>query len=147
MWTWITKTVKDRFQFDLPEGVRTTILRAPLLRNLCHKTGVRVFAKDYDFSVDSPFQIEGINTNFKCPYHCRYCRSLSRNKAFLTQGNSRFLELIFRQTQDGHDLLETGVSYLAQGRLDIAFELLSEALVIFSQVYGPMHQATAVCFR
>jgi hypothetical protein len=47
---------------------------------------------------------------------------------------------------DGHDLLEAGVSYLAQGKLDIAFELLSEALVIFSQVYGPMHQATAICF-
>jgi protein TIF31 len=44
-------------------------------------------------------------------------------------------------------LLESGVSYLSQGRLDVAFELLSEALVIFSQVYGPMHQATAICFR
>lgn len=54
------------------------------------------------------------------------------------------------------------MSYLTQGRLDVAFELLSEALVIFSQVrilppkpqiqitkqvYGPMHQATAVCFN
>ncbi len=58
-----------------------------------------------------------------------------------------YIVLSHYRTADGHDILEAGVNYLAQGRLDIAFELLSEALVIFSQVYGPMHQATAICFR
>jgi len=35
---------------------------------------------------------------------------------------------------------------LGQGRLDIAYELLTEALAIFHQVYGPMHKDTANCY-
>jgi protein TIF31 len=42
--------------------------------------------------------------------------------------------------------LEAGKTFVAQGRLDIAYELLSEALAIFHQVYGPMHADTANCY-
>jgi len=43
-------------------------------------------------------------------------------------------------------LMEAGKSFLSQGRLDIAYELLSEALAIFHQIYGPMHRDTANCY-
>jgi protein TIF31 len=42
--------------------------------------------------------------------------------------------------------MEAGKSFLSQGRLDIAYELLSEALAIFHQIYGPMHRDTANCY-
>jgi len=50
------------------------------------------------------------------------------------------------ETSDAKNLLEAGKSFIQQGRIDIAYELLSEALAIFHQVYGPMHKDTANCY-
>jgi protein TIF31 len=43
-------------------------------------------------------------------------------------------------------LLDGGKSLLLQGRLDLAFEFLTEALAMFHQTYGPMHPFTAHCY-
>lgn len=138
LWSAIHQQVQERFQYELPDNIRNTLSvippsdvtkainftdgRIPVLRNLCQKVGIQILSRDYDFSLETPFQHEDILDLFPVVKH------------------------LHPKTVDGHELLEAGVSYLAQGRLDVAFELLSEALVIFSQVYGPMHQATAICF-
>jgi len=122
LWSSIFQQVQGHFQYELSVDIQSKLVIIPTLRNLCQKMGIQIAAKDYDFSAEHPFQPDDILDLYPVVKH-----SLPK-------------------TADGHDLLEAGVSYLAQGRLDIAFELLSEALVIFSQVYGPMHQATAICF-
>ena len=124
LWAIIRKEVSERFQYEIQEEEdKMNLLVIPTLRNFCQKLGIKIAAKNYDFVSETPFQVEDILDLYPVVKHPS------------------------PKTQDGHDLLEAGVSLLAQGRLDVAFELLSEALVIFSQVYGPMHQATAICFR
>ncbi|PRP74275.1 hypothetical protein PROFUN_12022 [Planoprotostelium fungivorum] len=122
LWAAVQRTISLRFKYDLSEEEIDGLREVPLFRNLCLKMNIQMAARDYDFTLEAPFFIEDVLDMFPVVKHCQ------------------------PKTADGHDLLESGVSYLAQGRLDIAFELLSEALVIFSQVYGPMHHATAVCF-
>jgi len=122
LWGIIIKNVQDRFQFDITDEIKGNLQIIPTLRNLCQKMGIKIVSKEFDFNSEIPFQTEDILDLYPVVKHSR------------------------PKTQDGHELLESGVSYLAQGRLDVSFELLSEALVIFSQVYGPMHQATAICF-
>eukprot|EP01117_Protostelium_nocturnum_P013348 TRINITY_DN4974_c0_g1_i2.p1 TRINITY_DN4974_c0_g1~~TRINITY_DN4974_c0_g1_i2.p1 ORF type:complete len:1454 (+),score=476.66 TRINITY_DN4974_c0_g1_i2:138-4499(+) len=122
LWSLIKKTALDRFKYEITDEERNNLNEIATLRNLCQKMNIQVAAKEYDFTSDSPFNIEDILDIYPVVKHCN------------------------PKSADGHDLLESGVAFLAQGRLDVAFELLSEALVIFSQVYGPMHQATAICF-
>lgn len=134
LWKKIKVKVEERFQYDsLPEDIWQTLSilkhkgkrvdgKISCLRNFLQKMGIQIAQKDYDFSSETPFESEDITDIVPVVKHA------------------------LPKTADGHDLLEAGVSYLAQGKLDVAFELLSEALVIFSQVYGPMHQATAICF-
>jgi len=42
--------------------------------------------------------------------------------------------------------LEAGKNFLAQTRLDIAYELFTDALAIIQQVHGPLHPLTAQCY-
>lgn len=50
------------------------------------------------------------------------------------------------QCKDAADSLEQGKAYLAQGRLEAAYQFLSESLGLHNQVYGPMHKDSAACY-
>lgn len=137
LWAVIFHQVKNRFQYEIPESFRSTFCvippsdmnkilevtgHIPVLRNLCQKVGIQIACRDYDFTSETPFQPEDILDLFPVVKH------------------------LAPKNIDGYELLEAGVDCLSQGKLEHAFELLSEALVIFSQVNGPMHQSTAICF-
>jgi len=124
LWPQIVEDVKERFKFDLPdrETLKGIIKSPQTLRSLCQKVGIQVEAKDYQFDAEIPFQSQNILGLFPIVKHCD------------------------PESNDGKNLLEVGKSFLGQGRLDIAYELLTEALAIFHQVYGPMHRDTAHCY-
>lgn len=125
LWERITLEVADRFQYELPprENLKDIIASNITLRSLCLKVGIQVNSKDYNYSLDSPFQPEDIYDIFPVVKH------------------------IEPESADGKNLLEAGKRFLSQGRLDVAYELLTEALAIFHQVYGPMHRDTANCYE
>lgn len=126
LWEKITAEVKERYQYDLPErshsSIVTVVRSLSTLRSLAQKVGIQVNARDYNFTLANPFFVEDVLDVFPIVKHMNH------------------------ETLDGRNLLEAGKSFLAQGRLDIAYELLTEALAIFHQVYGPMHKDTAQCF-
>jgi len=126
LWEKITAEVKERYQYDLPDrnhmSIVTVIRSLSTLRSLSQKVGIQVNARDYNFTLSNPFFLEDVLDIFPVVKHMNH------------------------ETIDGRNLLEAGKSFLAQGRLDIAYELLTESLAIFHQVYGPMHKDTAQCF-
>eukprot|EP01102_Stenamoeba_stenopodia_P011896 TRINITY_DN3690_c0_g1_i2.p1 TRINITY_DN3690_c0_g1~~TRINITY_DN3690_c0_g1_i2.p1 ORF type:complete len:1154 (-),score=336.56 TRINITY_DN3690_c0_g1_i2:321-3782(-) len=121
LWEAIRNDVKETFNYELSAS-RPTLQPIATLRGFCLKVGVTVDAKDYNFSSDSPFQPHDILDLFPVVKH-------TNPRSF-----------------DGVELLEAGKSFLAQSRLDIAFELFTDALSIIHQVHGPLHQLTAQCY-
>eukprot|EP00027_Filamoeba_sp_ATCC50430_P001401 CAMPEP_0168547004 /NCGR_PEP_ID=MMETSP0413-20121227/3799_1 /TAXON_ID=136452 /ORGANISM="Filamoeba nolandi, Strain NC-AS-23-1" /LENGTH=1303 /DNA_ID=CAMNT_0008577217 /DNA_START=67 /DNA_END=3978 /DNA_ORIENTATION=+ len=124
LWAQITSEVKTRFQYDLPahSTLQYLLSNAATLRSVCQKVGIQIDAADYDFSAATPFSPDNILNLTPVVKHPN------------------------PETADGKNLLEAGKAFLAQGRLDVAYELLTEALAIFHQVYGPMHRDTANCY-
>jgi protein TIF31 len=121
--------MERHFRFTLPDSWRqlrclNNLDRVAMLRNFCLKIGLQLVARSYQF-VDGtrpPFDVADVAGFFPV------------------------VKLLEPDSTDGHDLLETGIAHVADGKMDVAFELLSEALNVFSQIYGPMHPYTAVCF-
>lgn len=125
LWEEITKEVEQRFQYKLPvsrKEIKRIVVCLPTLRALCQKMGVQVHAREYNFEDAMPFQPEDIMNLFPLVKHCN------------------------PESSDGKNLLEIGKAYLGQGQYEIALDLLSEALAICHQVYGPMHRDTANCY-
>jgi len=148
VWERVKQEVKDRFNFDLPKfedikqiysgsigsttsasandkenmNIITAIKCLPTLRSISQKTGIQINARDFNFLSNTPILYEDILDLYPVVKHINH------------------------ESHDGRNLLEAGKSFLSQGRLDIAYELLTEALAIFHQVYGPMHEQTSNCY-
>jgi protein TIF31 len=124
LWENIVEDVKERFKYDLPsrDSLKSLIKSLQTVRSLCQKTGVQIEAKDYTLDSEAPFVGQNILSLVPVVKHSD------------------------PESMDGRGLLEVGKTFLNQGRLDIAYELLTEALAIFHQVYGPMHRDTANCY-
>eukprot|EP01103_Thecamoeba_quadrilineata_P012870 TRINITY_DN3429_c0_g1_i1.p1 TRINITY_DN3429_c0_g1~~TRINITY_DN3429_c0_g1_i1.p1 ORF type:complete len:1198 (+),score=311.34 TRINITY_DN3429_c0_g1_i1:9-3602(+) len=120
IWEEIRKQVKERFEYELPEKV--VIRQVSALRGLCLKLGVQVAAISYNFLSSTPIRPQDVLDIFPI---VRYASP---------------------RASDGSELLEAGKAFYLQGRLDIAFDLLNEAMNILYQVYGPMHPRTADCY-
>eukprot|EP01125_Pyxidicula_operculata_P015596 TRINITY_DN5317_c0_g1_i1.p1 TRINITY_DN5317_c0_g1~~TRINITY_DN5317_c0_g1_i1.p1 ORF type:complete len:1208 (-),score=310.68 TRINITY_DN5317_c0_g1_i1:16-3639(-) len=122
LWHEIRQKVTDSYGYTLPELVVPEIFTLKTLRSICQKVGIQLRVREYDFSSEYPFNVNDVVRLYPIVKHSE------------------------PRSEDALDLLEGGQSYLLQGRLDIAFELLSEALSIFNQVYGAMHKDTALCY-
>eukprot|EP01114_Cavostelium_apophysatum_P000309 TRINITY_DN1028_c0_g1_i1.p1 TRINITY_DN1028_c0_g1~~TRINITY_DN1028_c0_g1_i1.p1 ORF type:complete len:1242 (+),score=350.36 TRINITY_DN1028_c0_g1_i1:187-3726(+) len=125
VWNQVVYEVKQRYNYDLPsrESLRDVIKCLPTVRSICQKVGIQLEARQYNLTAPSPFQPANILRLFPLVKHFNH------------------------ECTDGINLLAVGKSFLAQGRLDLAFEWLNEALAIFSSVYGPLHRDTASCYR
>ncbi|KAL3680571.1 hypothetical protein R1sor_023527 [Riccia sorocarpa] len=123
VWIDIRECVKFKYQFELPEDARSKICKVSTFRDLCQKVGVMLAARDYNFSSKAPFQITDIlDLQAVVKHSTPVCA-------------------------DARDLLENGKLRLAQGKLNEAYELFSEAFTILQQVCGPMHREVANCCR
>ncbi|XP_076893132.1 clustered mitochondria protein-like [Bidens hawaiensis] len=123
LWANILEFAKAKYQFELPEDARSRVKKISVIRNLCLKVGVAVAAKKYDLSAGTPFQTSDIlNLQPVVKHSIPVC-------------------------QEAKQLVETGKVQLAEGMLNEAYNLFTEAFTILQQVTGPMHREVANCCR
>ncbi len=122
LWAQIRKMTQEKYDFELPETIPSHMFELPTLRSLCQKTGIQLHARNYDLNKEKAFNAADILDVFPVVKHAVH------------------------KTNDGQDLLEMGRNYVQQGRLDTSFELLTESLALFHQVYGPISREAAQCY-
>nr|XP_043609065.1 clustered mitochondria protein [Erigeron canadensis] len=123
LWSDIFEFSKAKYQFELPEDARSLVKKISVIRNLCLKVGVTIAAKKYDLSAGTPFQTSDIlNLQPVVKHSIPVC-------------------------QEAKELVETGKVQLAEGMLNEAYTLFTEAFTILQQVTGPMHREVANCCR
>nr|GEU47496.1 clustered mitochondria protein [Tanacetum cinerariifolium] len=123
LWSDILEFAKVKYQFELLEDARSRVKNISVIRNLCLKVGVSIAAKKYDLSAGSPFQTSDIlNLQPVVKHSIPVC-------------------------QEAKELIETGKVQLAEGMLNEAYTLFTEAFTILQQVTGPMHREVANCCR
>nr|GMD71805.1 clustered mitochondria protein [Ipomoea batatas] len=123
LWSDIKEFSKQKYQFELPDDARLLVKKIPVLRNLCLKVGVTVATQKYDLDAVTPFQATDILNLQPVVKHSIPISS------------------------EAKDLVETGKAQLAEGLLNEAYLLFSEAFTILQQVTGPMHRKVANCCR
>ncbi|XP_076911185.1 clustered mitochondria protein-like [Bidens hawaiensis] len=123
LWANILEFAKAKYQFELPEDARSRVKKISVIRNLCLKVGVAIAAKKYDLSAGTPFQTSDIlNLQPVVKHSIPVC-------------------------QEAKQLVETGKVQLAEGMLNEAYNLFTEAFTVLQQVTGPMHREVANCCR
>ncbi|GAV85691.1 eIF3_p135 domain-containing protein/CLU domain-containing protein/TPR_12 domain-containing protein [Cephalotus follicularis] len=123
LWSDLQEFAKLKYQFELPEETRSQVKNVSVLRNLCHKVGITIAARKYDFNAATPFQTSDIlNLQPVVKHSVPVC-------------------------SEAKDLVEMGKVQLAEGMLSEAYTLFSEAFSILQQVTGPMHREAANCCR
>jgi len=120
IWTEISNMIKQRYQYKLDaSSVNPELVRSiPTLRAICQKVGIQLEVKDYDLA-NFPFEVSNV-----IDLH-------------------PVVKQLSPESREGKGLLEQGKILLSQDRIDLAYELLSESLSIFHQVYGVNHRDTA----
>ncbi|KAL0308652.1 UNVERIFIED_CONTAM: Clustered mitochondria protein [Sesamum radiatum] len=123
LWSDIQEFAKLKYQFELPEDARHQVKKISVIRNLCQKVGITIAARKYDFDAAAPFQVSDI----------LYIQPVVKHSIPVCS--------------EAKDLVETGKVQLAEGMLNEAYTLFSEAFTILQQVTGPMHREVANCCR
>ncbi|GER39391.1 clustered mitochondria protein homolog [Striga asiatica] len=123
LWSDIQEFAKLKYQFELPEDARQRVKKISVIRNLCQKTGITIAARHYDFDASTPFEVSDIlNIQPVVKHSIPVC-------------------------SEAKDLVETGKVQLAEGMLNEAYTLFSQAFALFQQVTGPIHREVANCCR
>merc|ERR1719394_658069 len=96
-----------------------------LLRSFCHKTGVQIMLREYQFDNKTvqTFSEDDIVNMYPIVKH------------------------INPRATDAYNFYTTGQSKIQQGFLKDGYELISEALNLLNNVYGAMHPEIAQCLR
>ncbi|KAJ6847343.1 clustered mitochondria protein-like [Iris pallida] len=123
LWSYIQEFARFKYQFELPKDAMLQVRKVSVIRNLCQKVGVSIASRKYDLDAALPFQTGDILNILPVVKHSVPVCSEAR------------------------DLMETGVARLAEGMLNEAYGLFSEAFSILQQVTGPMHREVANCCR
>ncbi|GER48746.1 clustered mitochondria protein homolog [Striga asiatica] len=123
LWSDIQEFAKLKYQFELPEDARQGVKKISVIRNLCQKIGITIASRHYDFDALAPFGVSDIlNIQPVVKHSIPVC-------------------------SEAKDLVETGKVQLAEGMLNEAYTLFSEAFALFQQVTGPIHREVANCCR
>ncbi|XP_077995621.1 clustered mitochondria protein homolog [Glandiceps talaboti] len=131
MWTNIKAEAKEYYMFTVEcESVDSAvekyhIQKISLLREFCHKVGVQIALREYNFDNKhkSTFTEEDILNMFPVVKHVSPIAS------------------------DAYSYFQSGQAKVQQGYVKEGFELINEALNLFSNVYGPMHPEFSACLR
>jgi len=127
LWQSIRDLVQSKFNYELPAYLPLSARqKLCMLRSICQKCGIQVQSRDYDLepvsNLKEPFTIDDI---------------LDLHPV---------VKAHFPVSKDATDALEAGKAFLNQGRLEIAYQYLNEAVALHNQVYGPMHRDSAQCY-
>ncbi|TVU03835.1 hypothetical protein EJB05_50605 [Eragrostis curvula] len=123
VWSKIKEFAKHKYQFEVPDEARLAAKRVVVLRNLCQKVGITIAARKYDLDASTPFQPSDIlNLQPVIKHSVPTCT-------------------------DARNLMEAGKIRMAEGTLNEAYALFSEAFSLLQQITGPMHKDAANCCR
>ncbi|XP_044413836.1 clustered mitochondria protein isoform X3 [Triticum aestivum] len=123
VWSDIKEFANHKYQFEAPDDVRVGAKRVAVLRNLCQKVGITIAARKYDLHSTTPFQPSDIlNLQPVVKHSVPTCT-------------------------DARKLMEAGKIRMAEGTLNEAYALFSEAFSLLQQINGPMHKDAANCCR
>jgi tetratricopeptide (TPR) repeat protein len=129
VWQAIRTTVDRKYSFQFEAYTPFTAKqKLAMLRGICQKFGIQVVTRDYDLKVtstnQSPFTPEDILRLFPVPQ-------------FTIAGVG----------SESITQLEKGKVLLARGEIGLAFQYLSHAMALLTQVFGPMHSLVAQCYH
>ncbi|XP_072164554.1 clustered mitochondria protein homolog [Diadema setosum] len=131
LWSNIKAESKEYFHYKLKcDSIdsaleRYDLQKMTLLREFCSKIGIQLLLRDYDLDSKSksPFTENDILNMFPRVKHINPTAS------------------------DAYHFFQSGQTKIQQGCFREGFELISEALNLFNNVYGPMHPEIAACMR
>uniref|UniRef100_A0A0D9YXF5 Clu domain-containing protein n=1 Tax=Oryza glumipatula TaxID=40148 RepID=A0A0D9YXF5_9ORYZ len=123
IWSNIKEFAKHKYLFEVTDYAKTGAKRVAVLRNLCQKVGITIASRKYDLDAAAPFQPSDIlNLQPVVKHSVPVCT-------------------------DARNLMETGKIRMAEGTLNEAYALFSEAFSLLQQITGPMHKDAANCCR
>uniref|UniRef100_A0A0D9VK91 Clu domain-containing protein n=1 Tax=Leersia perrieri TaxID=77586 RepID=A0A0D9VK91_9ORYZ len=123
VWSNIKEFAKHKYLFEVPDDARASAKRVAVLRNLCQKVGITIAARKFDLDAAAPFQPSDIlNLQPVVKHSVPVCA-------------------------DARNLMEAGKIRMAEGTLNEAYALFSEAFSLLQQITGPMHRDAANCCR
>ncbi|AQK54778.1 tola protein homolog1 [Zea mays] len=123
IWFSIKEFAKSKYQFEVPDDARLSAKRVAVLRNLCQKVGITIAARKYDLDASTPFEASDIlNLQPVVKHSVPTCT-------------------------EAKNLMEAGKVRMAEGTLNEAYALFSEAFSLLQQITGPMHKDAANCCR
>eukprot|EP01080_Neovahlkampfia_damariscottae_P004299 gene4299-7655_t len=114
------KLVKEKYSYNLEKSFN--FIKLSTLRNFCIKVGLKIQSKDYNFESKTPFAPENILSLEACVKH-------STPKSL-----------------DAAGFLELGKQQMLMGQLEASFEFLTQSMIMFQQIQGPMNKEVATCF-
>ncbi|KAL6633659.1 hypothetical protein ACP70R_026330 [Stipagrostis hirtigluma subsp. patula] len=123
IWSSIKEFAESKYMFEVPDDARLGAKRIAVLRNLCLKVGITIAARKYDLDNTTPFEPSDIlNLQPVVKHSVPTCT-------------------------DARNLMEAGKIRMAEGTLNEAYALFSEAFSLLQQITGPMHKDAANCCR
>uniref|UniRef100_A0A8C2ERV1 Clustered mitochondria protein homolog n=1 Tax=Cyprinus carpio TaxID=7962 RepID=A0A8C2ERV1_CYPCA len=131
LWGAIKAEAQEYYHYSLPCGSveeavdKCRLQRITLLREIAIKTGIQILLREYHFDSEHKtlFTEEDILNIFPIVKH------------------------ISPRSSDALYLLRCGQSRVQQGCLKEGCELISQALGLFTNVYGALHQDVCICLR
>ncbi|XP_077051842.1 clustered mitochondria protein homolog isoform X2 [Siphateles boraxobius] len=131
LWVAINTEAQEYYHYTLPCGSvqevvdKCRLQRNTLLREIAIKTGIQILLREYHFDSEhrAVFTEEDILNIFPVVKH------------------------ISPRANDALYLLRCGQSQVQQGCLKEGCELIGQALGLFTNVYGALHQDVCVCLR
>ncbi|MCI4386369.1 hypothetical protein PGIGA_G00061460 [Pangasianodon gigas] len=131
LWRTIQAEAREYYHYCLPcDGIEQAVdkcglQRITLLREISIKTGIQLLIREYQFDAKNKpvFTEEDILNIFPIIKH------------------------VIPKANDGIYLLHCGQASIQQGSLKEGCELISQALGLFTNVYGALHQDVCVCLR
>lgn len=131
IWKKVVDEVQDYFQYTLDcDSIdsaleRYNLQRVSLLRQFCLKVGIQILLKEYNLDAKNKqvFYEDDIINVFP------------------------IVKNVHPKATDAYHFFTSGQTKIQQGLLREGYELISEALNLLNNVYGPMHAEIAACLR
>jgi len=131
LWMSIKNHIEKHFCYHLESSSMDDFIesmglqKVSLLREICIKTGIQILLREYDFDSKKvpPFCDEDILNIFPV------------------------VKCVTPKATDATAIFEAAQARLQSGFFGEAHELMIEALNMFNQVYGPLHQDIVICYR
>ncbi|ODQ78006.1 hypothetical protein BABINDRAFT_163053 [Babjeviella inositovora NRRL Y-12698] len=153
--TLLEAEVFKRFRYQLPAQWTETIKPVQLLREIAVKFGIQWKAQDYAFTAETfaSFKVgqqqtvvEKAKKTKKAKKTAFVIRVIERTTTFVPEDIVNFSPVvkdsIYKSTLT-EEILQAATNHVNQDQKEVGLTLFSEAISVYEQIYGPVHQETA----